>query len=360
MKTIPEQIAELEEKISQTPYHKGTEHQVGRWRARIAKLKHQMWGRQTKKAGGGEGYAVRKSGDATVVLAGPPSVGKSSLLNSLTDARSRVASYDFTTLSVIPGMMKYRGAMIQILDVPGIVEGASTGKGHGREVLSIMRAADLLLIMVEPQKIGLIKRIKKELSEFGIRLDEKPPQMTIKRTTRGGIKIASTVPLHFIAFPTVAEITKEFRFSNAEIVIREDLTETRLIDALMANRVYLPYLVVVNKADLVSGSSQPVKPTMVFISAKNGTNLDQLKAMVWEKLGLMRIFLKPKGGQTDLDEPLIVKQGVDLRVVLGKLNLADQETINRAKVFGPGAKFAGQEVSLNFRPQEGTIISFFG
>ena len=87
-------------------------------------------------SGGGAGFDVSKSGDARIALVGFPSVGKSTFLSKITKTKSEVAAYSFTTLTAIPGVLEYGGAEIQILDLPGIIEGASEGKGRGRQVIS--------------------------------------------------------------------------------------------------------------------------------------------------------------------------------------------------------------------------------
>ena len=159
--TIAEKINRLEEEIRKTPYHKGTEHHIGRMRAKIANLKNRE--EQIRKSSGHFGFIPKKEGDATIVLIGPPSVGKSTLLRNLTQAQSRVEEWPFTTLTVIPGMLDYQGAKIQIFDLPGIIKGASVGLGRGKEVISATRAADLLLLMVDIKSQNQIPNILKEL-----------------------------------------------------------------------------------------------------------------------------------------------------------------------------------------------------
>jgi hypothetical protein len=359
MQSIEEKIREIEEEIRKTPYHKGTEHHIGKLKARIAKLKEEQMERSFRGKGGGSGYAVKKTGDATVVLVGPPSVGKSTLLNQITNADSKVAAYDFTTLNVIPGMLDFRGAKIQIFDVPGIVSGAASGKGRGKEVLSVARGADLILIMVDVKTVGLIPNILKELSEAGVRLNEKKPAVTVVKQLSGGIKVNATTNLK-LSYETIKALAQEFRLANAEIIIREDISLERLIDALMANRAYLPYLVVVNKTDLgipknVMRSLLPAEP--VLISAEKGENLEELKEKIWGKLDFIRVYLK-SGEAVDKDAPLIIKNGRDLQWILTNVPIRGKENFKSAKVFGPAAKYPGQEVSLAFSPRDESVVQF--
>src|ERR671939_1640852 len=181
---IPEKIKAIEDEIHKTQINKATEFHVGLLKAKIARLKREMeentHGRVVSTGGASAGFDIRKAGDATVVLIGLPSVGKSTLLNALTNAKSRVASYQFTTLTAVPGIMDYRGAKIQILDMPGIIEGAAAGKGLGKRVLSVARSADLILIILDVFQVHHLHVIMKELSQIGIKIDQKSPQVIIE------------------------------------------------------------------------------------------------------------------------------------------------------------------------------------
>src|SRR3990172_2371114 len=137
MPNLEDQIRDIEAELAKTLYNKATQHHIGRLKAKLARLKDEQETRRSKGGGGGPRYAVKKSGNATVGLVGFPSVWKSTLLNAITDAVSAVAAYHFTTLEVIPGLLELEGAKIQVLDMPGLIRGASKGRGRGREGISL-------------------------------------------------------------------------------------------------------------------------------------------------------------------------------------------------------------------------------
>jgi len=171
MSSLEEQIKELEDELVKTPYNKATSKHIGRVKAKIARLKDEAVSRAMKAGGGGEGYAVKKSGDATAVLVGFPSTGKSTLLNKLTGTESAVAAYAFTTLTVVPGALEHKGAKIQLLDIPGIIAGAAMGKGRGKEVIAVVRNADIIIILVDVFNERHFDVLIRELYDAGIRIN---------------------------------------------------------------------------------------------------------------------------------------------------------------------------------------------
>ena len=99
----------------------------------------------------------------------------------MTGKESKAADYEFTTVTCIPGVFSYKGAKFQLLDLPGIIEGAKDNKGRGKQVISVARTCDLILIVLDAgNPMSHKKIIEGELEGFGIRLNKKPPKISKK------------------------------------------------------------------------------------------------------------------------------------------------------------------------------------
>jgi len=322
---IPEKIKKIEDDIHKTQVNKKTEHHIGLLRAKLAKLKRDQEEQRSRSSGSAVGYDVKKSGDATVVLIGLPSVGKSTLLNRLTNAKSKVAAYQFTTLDVVPGVLDYKGARIQVLDLPGIIQGASSGKGLGKRVLAVARNADLVVFVIDvfqPEARSLLER---ELRITGLRVDENPPNVVIESSSTGGIAVTSTVKLTKISEQLVKDMLRVYEVNSARVVIREDIDDEQLIDVLLGNRVYIPSLTVMNKIDLVNaGFTNELTSKLAYkfvpISAESDINIAALKEELYKQLDFVRIYMRRRTGETDYDEPMIVRNGSTILEVCNKVH----------------------------------------
>ena len=312
---ITQKILEIEAEMARTQKNKATEGHLGLLKAKLAKLRREQVETVMRSGGSkGEGFDVIKSGDARIGLIGFPSVGKSTLLCKLTDTYSEIQEREFTTLTCIPGVIKYRGSKLQLLDLPGIIEGAKDGKGKGRQVIGVARTCNLILVVLDALKPLYHKRIiENELEGVGIRLNRKKPDIEIRMSTKGGgilINRGLTSDIK-MSDETITNICKEYKINNAEIVLRGRCGVDDLIDAIEGNRVYIPALYVINKIDQITIEELDLLdqiPNYVLISAHLLWNLDELLERIWEKLDLLRIYTKPKGQVPDYEEPVILQR----------------------------------------------------
>ncbi|PIT84018.1 GTP-binding protein [Candidatus Micrarchaeota archaeon CG10_big_fil_rev_8_21_14_0_10_45_29] len=355
---VADKLKELEEEMGRTQKNKATEFHIGILKSKIAKLKKELQApkKSGKKTGG---FDVKKSGDSTVVFIGLPSTGKSTLLNALTGAKSKIASYAFTTLTCIPGTMHYKGAQIQLLDLPGIIAGAKEGSGRGKEVLSVARNADLVLLVLDVFDPNYRPKLVEELEGIGMRLDTAPPKIFIQVTSRGGLNINYTTKQTHLNKRIITGVLNEYGIHNADVTIRQNATVDELIDVVVGNRKYATSLTVLTKTDLVKAEFlKNIEYGFVPVSAETGEGVDALREQIFKKLKLIRVFTKRKGELAD-DVPLMMREGETIADACPKLHRDLLMLFKYAFVWGPSAKFPGQKVGLSHVLQDGDTIQVF-
>ncbi|MCJ1446467.1 MAG: Ribosome-interacting GTPase 2 [Stictis urceolatum] len=245
MVNITDKIKEIEEEMRRTQKNKATEYHLGLLKGKLARLRAQL----LEPAPGssstpGTGFDVSKSGDARIALVGFPSVGKSTFLSKITKTKSEVAAYSFTTLTAIPGVLEYGGAEIQVLDLPGIIEGAAEGKGRGRQVISAAKTSDLIMMILDATKKAEQRALlEAELEAVGIRLNREPPNIYLKAKKAGGMKITFQSPPKHLDEKMLYNILRDYKMLNCEVLVRdENATVDDFIDVIMKDhRKYIKW-----------------------------------------------------------------------------------------------------------------------
>ncbi|ODV83614.1 hypothetical protein CANARDRAFT_29842 [[Candida] arabinofermentans NRRL YB-2248] len=361
--TTVEKIKAIEDEMAKTQKNKATEKHLGMLKAKIAKLKSELLKDANSSGGGaGVGFDVKKTGE-TIGFIGFPSVGKSTLLSKVTGTHSEAAAYEFTTLTTVPGVIRYKGARIQMLDLPGIIEGAKDGKGRGKQVIAVARSCDLIFIVLDVNKpLHHKKIIENELEGFGIRLNQSPPDILIKRKERGGINITNTVPLTKIDHDQIKAVLQEYRMNSCDIQLRCDANVDDLIDAIeIKNRKYIPAVYVLNKIDSFSIEELDLLyriPDAVPISSGNEWNLDELLEVMWDKLKLVRVYTKPKGKLPDFTDPVVMRSDrCTVEDFCNKIHKSLVEDFRNALVYGRSVKHQPQYVGLSHVLQDEDVIT---
>ncbi|XP_033117666.1 developmentally-regulated GTP-binding protein 2-like [Anneissia japonica] len=347
---ILEKIAQIEAEIARTQKNKATEYHLGLLKAKLAKYRTQLLEPQGKSGAKGEGFDVMKSGDARVALIGFPSVGKSTLLNVVTKTHSESASYEFTTLTCIPGVIEYNGANIQLLDLPGIIEGASQGKGRGRQVIAVARTADMVVMMLDATKGDVQKKLlEKELESVGLRLNKQKPNIYFKPKKGGGLSFNSTCTLTKCNEKLVQTILHEYKIFNAEVLFREDCSADDFIDVICDNRVYLPCIYVYNKIDQISIEEVDRiahQPHCIVISCEMKLNLDYFLMKLWEYLGLICVYTKKRGEHPDFKDGIIMRRDCSVEHVCHAIHRSIANSFKYSLVWGTSVKYSPQRVGL--------------
>ncbi|KAJ8457236.1 hypothetical protein ONZ51_g11654 [Trametes cubensis] len=347
--TTLQKIKEIEDEMARTQKNKATSYHLGQLKAKLAKLRRELLGPR----------AAEEVVEASALTLREPST----LMSKLTGTHSEASEIDFTTLTTVPGTLKVHGAPIQILDLPGIIEGANDGRGRGRQVIAVARTCHLIFIVLDVLKpLGDKAIIESELESFGIRLNKKPPAITVRKKDKGGIAITNTVPLTNIDYDEIKAILSEYRISNADVAIRQpNATADDLVDVIEGNRVYIPAIYVLNKIDAISIEELDLLyriPHSVPISSREWWNIDELIEKMWETLNLVRVYTKPRGLAPDYSSPVVLRRGkCTVEDFCNAIHKEIAKQMKYAIVWGASAKHArGQKVGLDHVLEDEDVV----
>ncbi|GAB7345048.1 hypothetical protein MBLNU457_3462t1 [Dothideomycetes sp. NU457] len=363
MATTVDKIKAIEDEMSKTQKNKATSFHLGQLKAKLAKLKRELLTPSSSGGGGGVGFDVARTGVASIGFIGFPSVGKSTLMSRLTGQHSEAAAYEFTTLTTVPGQVIYNGAKIQMLDLPGIIQGAKDGKGRGRQVIAVAKTCNLIFIVLDVNKPLTDKRIiENELEGFGIRMNKEPPNITIKKKDKGGLNVTHTVPLTHVDHDEIKAVMNEYKINSADVSIRCDATIDDIIDVLEAkSRSYIPVIYALNKIDAISIEELDLLyriPNACPISSEHGWNVDELMEQAWDKLQLRRIYTKPKGKMPDYTAPVVLRANAcAVEDFCKNIHKSILEQFKVAIVYGKSVRHNPQRVGLSHELADEDVVT---
>jgi small GTP-binding protein len=249
-----------------------------------------------------DSIAVRRQGAAQIALVGPPNAGKSSLLQALSDVRIRTGDYAFTTTRPVAAATRAGGVLVQLVEIPGLIDGAAEGRGGGRALLSVLRTADAMVLCHDlAQPPSRLDALRAELEASGIDL------------------------------PSLVAATKA------------DEADRSSTDALRRH---------IDAHDGVGQGSVPV--TVVEVSVLDDASLDALRDAIWGLTGLVRVYLR-RNGVADPD-PIALPPPVTVAEVADAIHHEVGSACRGARLWGGSARFAGQRVGPGHRLADGDTV----
>ena len=358
-KTDMEKLAGLQEMRSTAPKHKGAEGLRAEISKKIALLKNKIEKQKTQpKAGAGHSINVKKEGVGQIVVIGLPNSGKSSLINSITNASLAVGNYEFTTIKPEVATMDYKGAMVQLVEVPAIIKDSAKGKANGIQILSIIRNADAVVIVLEEKKAKeQLEIILKETDETNIKLNQRKPLIKITPSNFPGINIAGKKFLK-IKEQILIDFLKNMALQNCNVIINEE-TDLKKISEVLDNRiVYKKVLAITTKGEDKKIELNDLTGKKIKSIHFNKENTEEIKKEIFLLLDKILIYTRKPKEKENLNEPLVLPKEITVEEVAGVLHRDFAQKLKFVKVWG-SASFPGQKVSRDFKLKNGDLIEIY-
>ncbi|MFX0086816.1 MAG: GTPase [Candidatus Hodarchaeota archaeon] len=370
--SIEEQIAHLERFLGVVVKHKGVENHLRMAKGKLKKLKAQQEKLKQAKKGSGEKWLVPKGEDAQIVIIGNVNSGKSSILNSIARSEAaKVGSYPFTTVKPEIGSITAKGARLQLVELPAIVEGSASGEMSGKLVLAGIRNGDCVVITIDLSQdpIRQFKLIQEELKKGKIRLNTPKPPVTVEKVGSGNIQVFNGHFFEGEGNEAVIEIMRSKGYVNAIVRFHAPTSLNQFLDSLDNTITYLPALIIASKGDFEGSKqnfenfkaylveSKQIFPLVPTSSYKN-EGFNGVEEILFKQLGMIRIFTRNAVGDI-ADRPIILREGSTVENAIEVLSKKMLKFFRFTRVWGSSAKYDGEKVGLDRILHDGDVIQVF-
>ncbi|MHA1975590.1 MAG: GTPase [Candidatus Hodarchaeales archaeon] len=371
--SIEEQISHLERFVAVVVKHKGVENHLRMAKQKLKRLKATQDKMRKAKKGSGERWLVPKGEDAQIAIIGAVNSGKSSILNSLSrsDSAAKVGAYPFTTVKPEVGSITARGARLQLVELPAVVEGSVRGEMSGKLVLAGIRNSDCVILTIDLSQnpVDQLDLILKELSIGKIRLNTERPPVTIEKVGSGNIQIFNSHFYEGKGNDEILEIMRTKGYMNVIVRFHGPTTIDQFFDSLDHTITYLPTIIIATKGDLKGSKSNystlksylsetrlPLE--IIPVSSVNNEGFTDVEEEIFGKLGKIRVYTRNNVGDI-AERPIILDKGNTIENAIEVLSKKMLRFFRFARIWGKSAKFDGEKVGLDRILEDGDVIQVF-
>ena len=373
--SIDERIKRLEEYLSLVPKHKATEKIVALNKSRLAKLRREQEAQKTRAKSMGKQvspFSIKKEGIQLILISDyhSPGVGKTSLLNLLTGAAKEKIG-KFTPLPEI-GIYEYHKVRYQIVDMPAVMKEAASGIGNGKEIISQLRACDLICFCIDLSRNykEQMDLLLKELFESHVRINIPPPPITIEKTGSNKIQVfyltSEAKENNDIEELTekIREVTYAGGIRNGIVKIFGKITLEQVVDTLNPSVTYKKAIIIGTKGDLslTRNTFYGLKdyyseqfPLVIGTSVKKKEIPDDFGKIILKFLRKMKVYTMNNG--IVAEKPLII-DGIKptVRDVAIKIHRSFYESFDHAIIIRKDARQEKKKVGIDYELKENDII----
>ncbi len=357
-KAPADKIRALQEFLSLTPKHKGTENLRNQTKRKIAALKLEIAAKKQKRQGIRSSLlTVEKTGHAQIALIGPANGGRSSLLASVTNASPLIAPYRFTTQQLEPGMLLFEDLQLQLVEVPALLD-EEQSLAVRPTFADFVRGVDAIVAVLDlsTNPVWDFQRVVRGLDDLRIIFTRPESSVQVVTSVKGGSnQIFVSGELVDCTAEDVLQLLNGYRLKNVLVrtfgrVKLDDIEEAVLENAA----IYKPLLVVANKIDLPNAQETahaltrhiPARVEMITTSCLTGKGLTEFPALLFKSLDIIRVYTREPNESKPSPEPFVVKSGTTTGELAKLIHSQLYEAFRFARIWG-SSKFPGERVGAS-------------